>query len=150
MTGKARAFTAGARGNIVVMSTNTEEPSVFRSSSISYLHIPALDARRSAEFYRAVFGWTLRGDPDHPSFTDGSGHVIGAWVTNVPVAGEAGVVPYVYVDDVDDALERAAANGATPLKQPYPEGDLWVATIHDPAGNVIGIWQHGPRRSARE
>jgi predicted enzyme related to lactoylglutathione lyase len=24
----------------------------------------------------------------------------------------------------------------------YAEGDLWVATFRDPAGNVIGVWQH--------
>jgi uncharacterized protein len=27
--------------------------------------------------YRAVFGWRLRGGPDEPSFSDGTGHVIG-------------------------------------------------------------------------
>jgi predicted enzyme related to lactoylglutathione lyase len=25
------------------------------------------------------------------------------------------------------------------------EGDLWVATVRDPAGNLIGLWQEGPR-----
>jgi hypothetical protein len=28
---------------------------------------------------------------------------------------------------------------------PYPEGDLWVATFRDPAGNVLGIWHAGDR-----
>jgi hypothetical protein len=26
-----------------------------------------------------------------------------------------------------------------------PEGTLSIATIRDPAGNVIGVWQDGPR-----
>jgi uncharacterized protein len=121
------------------------EPSVFRNAGITYVHIPAQDPRQSGAFYQAVFGWTLRGDPDRPSFTDGSGHVIGAWVTDRPVAGEAGVLPYVYVDRVDDTLERITAHGGGVVKAPYPEGDLWVATFRDPAGNVLGVWQQGPR-----
>jgi hypothetical protein len=28
---------------------------------------------------------------------------------------------------------------------PYPEGDLWVATFRDPAGNVLGVWQTASR-----
>jgi predicted enzyme related to lactoylglutathione lyase len=30
-------------------------------------------------------------------------------------------------------------------REPYPEGDLWVATFRDPAGNEVGVWQQGPR-----
>jgi hypothetical protein len=34
------------------------------------------------------------------------------------------------------------------VTEPYPEGDLWVALVRDPAGNVVGVWQHGPRDAA--
>jgi hypothetical protein len=27
------------------------------------------------------------------------------------------------------------------LKASYTEGDVWVATFRNPAGNVIGLWQ---------
>ncbi len=126
-------------------SSPVEQPTVFRPDSITYIHIPATDLRLSADFYHAVFDWTLRGDVDRPSFSDGSGHVIGAWQTDLPVAGEAGVLPYIYVRSVDATLSKIAANGGEAVKEPYPEGDLWVATFRDPAGNVIGIWQQGPR-----
>ena len=122
-----------------------EEPSVFRNSSVSYLHIPAPDVGRSAAFYQEVFGWTVRGDPDHPGFSDGSGHVIGHFIATLPVAGEAGVVPYIYVAGLDAALDRITAHGGAVTRPPYLEGDLWVATFRDPAGNVLGVWQHGPR-----
>lgn len=125
-----------------------EHPSdrVFRHAGISYLRIPARDVRRSAAFYRAVFGWSLSGDPDDPSFSDGTGHVIGHWRTDLPVAGAAGVLPYVFVDRVDDALWQITEHGGEVVEAPYPEGDLWVATFRDPAGNVLGVWQHGPRQ----
>ena len=121
------------------------EGTVARPGGVSYLRIPARDVAQSAEFYRAVFGWRLRGRPDAPSFSDGTGHVIGHWRTDLPVAGEAGVLPYVYVTSLDDTLRAAADRGAELVTPPYPEGTLSVATIRDPAGNVIGVWQAGPR-----
>jgi len=33
------------------------------------------------------------------------------------------------------------AHGGEVVKAPYPEGNLWVATVRDPAGNMIGLWQ---------
>jgi len=121
------------------------EDSVARPGGVSYLRIPARDLTPSAEFYRAVFRWQLRGNPDAPSFSDGTGHVIGHWRTDLSAAGEAGVLPYIYVTSLDDTLRAAAEHGAELATEPYPEGNLWIATIRDPAGNVIGIWQAGPR-----
>lgn len=119
------------------------EGTIARPGGVSYLRIPARDVARSAAFYRAVFGWRLRGRPDAPSFSDGTGHVIGHWRTDTPAAREGGVVPYVYVDDLDDTLRRATERGAEIVAPPYPEGDLRIATIRDPGGNVVGIWQSG-------
>lgn len=123
-----------------------DEPRVFRAGGISYLRIPARDVRRSAAFYQAVFGWQLTGDPGKPGFADGTGHVIGHWRPDLPVVGEAGVLPYVYVDRVDDTLRKISSRGGEVVRPPYPEGELWVATFRDPAGNVLGVWQHGPRQ----
>jgi predicted enzyme related to lactoylglutathione lyase len=114
---------------------------VFRASGISYLRIPAADPRRAAAFYEAVFGWTVRSDRDDPSFEDGTGHVIGHFVADQPVAGEAGLRPYVYVEDLGETLERVVAEGGEIVTPPYPEGDLRVATFRDPAGNVVGLWE---------
>jgi predicted enzyme related to lactoylglutathione lyase len=121
------------------------EGTVARPGGVSYLRIPARDIAESAEFYRAVFGWRLRGAPQAPSFSDGTGHVIGHWRTDLPAAGQAGVLPYIYVTRLDGTLRTAAEHGAQIVTPPYPEGNLWIATIRDPAGNVIGIWQAGPR-----
>ena len=71
--------------------------------------------------------------------------MIGAWITGLVTSQEPGVLPYIYVHGVDAILERITANGGEVVKPPYSEGDLWVATFRDPAGNVIGIWQQGHR-----
>jgi predicted enzyme related to lactoylglutathione lyase len=112
------------------------EDRVARPGGVSYLRIPARDIAESAQFYRAVFGWRLRGSPDAPSFSDGTGHVIGHWRTDLPAAGQAGILPYIYVTGLDDTLRAAAAHGAQIVTPPYPEGNLSVTTIRDPAGNA--------------
>jgi uncharacterized protein len=118
-----------------------EEPRVFRGGGISYLRVPAPEPRRSAAFYAAVFDWRVDIARDVPSFEDGTGHVIGHLIANLPVAGAAGVLPYVFVDRVDETLEAVVAQGGEVVTPPYPEGGLRVATFRDPAGNVIGVWQ---------
>ena len=55
-------------------------------------------------------------------------------------------MPYIYVVEIDDTVARIVENGGKIIRPPYPEGDLWVATFQDPAGNVLGIWQFSPRK----
>jgi uncharacterized protein len=117
-----------------------EDP-VFRRAGISYIEIPASDPQRAAAFYREVFGWRVDTGRSDPSFQDGTGHVIGHFVSDVAAAAEAGIRPYIYVDNVAEALERIMSKGGTVIKDPYPEGNLTVATFTDPAGNLLGIWQ---------
>ena len=121
------------------------EGTVARPGGVSYLRIPARDVPQSADFYHRVFGWRLRGTAEAPSFSDGTGHVIGHWRTDLPAAGQAGVLPYIYVTELDATLRTATDRGAEVVTPPYREGNLWIAVIRDPAGNVIGIWQDGPR-----
>jgi uncharacterized protein len=111
---------------------------VFRPGGISYLRIPAPDPAAAGTFYAEVFGWAVT---ERGSFEDGTGHVIGHFIADLPVAGDRGMRPYVYVDDVGETLERVVAHGGELGAPPYPEGDLTVATFRDPAGNHLGVWQ---------
>jgi predicted enzyme related to lactoylglutathione lyase len=109
------------------------------------MQIPAADAIALGAFYEKVFGWEVGGRPEHVSFRDASGEIIGAFVTSLAPAREPGVLPYIYVQGLDAAVQRIAENGGQVVRDPYPEGELWVATFRDPAGNVIGLWQAGTR-----
>jgi predicted enzyme related to lactoylglutathione lyase len=121
-------------------------PHLFGHGRLSYVQIPARDTRVSADFYQKVFDWKPRGDgTTHLGFTDATGDMIGAWVAGLAPSTDPGVLPYIYVHGVDAVLDRITAHGGAVVTPPYPEGDLWVATFRDPAGNVIGIWQQGPR-----
>jgi predicted enzyme related to lactoylglutathione lyase len=117
-----------------------------RHGGLSYLEIPTIDVNRSAVFYEKVVGWKLDWRaPDDCRFEDSTGHLIGRWVIGRSIAREAGLLPYLYVDRIDDAVNQVSALGGEVALAPYAEGDLWVATIRDPAGNLIGLWQAGPR-----
>jgi predicted enzyme related to lactoylglutathione lyase len=118
------------------------EARLARHGGLSYLHIPAIDVHQSAIFYEQVFGWNIHNrDTDHPGFDDGTGHVIGAWMTDQAISREPGLLPYIYVNHINDTIQQIEAQGGEVVKAPYPEGNLWVATFRDPSGNVIGLWQ---------
>jgi predicted enzyme related to lactoylglutathione lyase len=118
------------------------DPSLARNGGLSYLEIPALDVRRSAAFYANVLGWkVVDTESNAPRFSDPSGHLIGRWISGRVISREPGLLPYFYVDRVVEAVSRAAATGGEMIKPPHAEGNLLVATIRDPAGNVIGLWQ---------
>ena len=129
--------------------TTSSEPNVggvsqglARHGHVSYLEIPAVDAEQSAAFYEAVFGWEIRGrDDGDRSFDDRSGHLIGRWKTDRAVSNQPGLVPFIYVDRIDQIIERIRRQGGTIVRDRYAEGNLWVATFRDPAGNFMGIWQ---------
>ncbi|MDQ2826615.1 MAG: VOC family protein [Actinomycetota bacterium] len=111
-----------------------------RAGGISYLHIPATDVRRSAAFYGAALGWTIHNaDTDRPGFDDGGGCVSGAFVTDQQPSTEPGFLLYVYVDRIDEAVDRIRRAGGEIVRAPYDEGNLRVATFRDPAGNVVGL-----------
>ncbi len=65
----------------------------------------------------------------------------GAWITKHAVSREPGLLPYVYVEDLDATVALVEANGGEIVDGPAPEGNLVVATFCDPAGNVMGLWQ---------
>lgn len=113
--------------------------------SFCYIEIPALNVQVSVAFYEAVFGWNIRKrDSDRPSFDDASGNISGAWVRGRVAAREPGLLPYVWVDHLEETLSRAVAQGAEIVSAPHadsPGGTSWNATFRDPAGNVMGLYQ---------
>jgi hypothetical protein len=127
-------------------STKPNSPGVdvtlTRPGGLSYVEIPALDVRQSAVFYQSVCGWRRRGDdPNEPRFSDPSGHLIGRWITDRAISRKPGLLPFIYVDRIDQAIQRVVPSGGEIVKPAYREGDTWVALVRDPAGNILGLWQ---------
>jgi hypothetical protein len=122
------------------------DPRLATPGALTYLHIPAADVRQAAAFYRDVFGWHINNpDSDRPSFDTPNGHLSGAWISDHVVPTEPGLLPYIYVDQVEDTLSRILSREGEIVTSPFAEGLLTVATFRDPAGNVIGLWHDTTR-----
>ncbi|HEX5387108.1 MAG TPA: VOC family protein [Gemmatimonadales bacterium] len=114
------------------------------NGKICYLEIPTDDVERSARFYTDVFRWTtrVRGDGQH-AFDDTTGAVSGAWVLGRPPQREPGMLAYIMVDSIERTLAAVTKGGGrvmTPLTALHAAGEAF-ATIADPAGNVVGLYQ---------
>jgi len=63
-------------------------------------------------------------------------------VTDRPPAREAGMLPWLHVDDMEVAMKLVRAHGGVVLEHPTPDGpERLLATVRDPGGNVLGLVQ---------
>jgi predicted enzyme related to lactoylglutathione lyase len=111
------------------------------NGKVCYLEIPAADVTRSAEFYRAVFGWQIRTRSNGSTAFDDGVEVSGTFVRGRPPARETGLLIYVMVADADATLKKITAHGGEIVEPVHPGAPEVVARFHDPAGNLMGIYQ---------
>jgi uncharacterized protein len=117
-------------------------PPTLANGKICYIEMPASDVTRSADFYRNVFGWTIRQRGNgHTAFDDGVGQVSGTWVRGRPPASEPGLLVYIMVDSVAATLETIVANDGQVVQPIGADAPEITARFRDPAGNVIGLYQ---------
>jgi predicted enzyme related to lactoylglutathione lyase len=109
---------------------------------ICYLEIPTDDIERSVEFYKSVFGWSIRSHDDGTTaFDDPTGGVSGMWVPGKKPAPDPGIIISIMVDDAAQTERLIESFGGTivaPLGSMPPE---LTAHFKDPAGNILGIYQ---------
>jgi len=121
-------------------------PPTLGNGKICYLEIPATNIEQSSEFYRRVFGWTLRKRGDGATaFDDGVGQVSGAWVLGRPPSTTVGLLLYIMVDNAEETVKSVVANGGQ-IVQPIggDPGEI-TARFRDPGGNIVGIYQEPSR-----
>ncbi|GAC1393640.1 MAG: hypothetical protein NVSMB31_13210 [Vulcanimicrobiaceae bacterium] len=115
----------------------------FGNGKICYIEIPATDTKQSSEFYRSAFGWDVRRQGDGSlGFDDAVGEVSGTWVLDRPPSSTPGLVIYIMVDDANAASEAIVNAGGEIVLPANPNADIVFAHFRDPAGNVLGIYQH--------
>jgi uncharacterized protein len=121
----------------------SEHPT-FGNGKICYIEIPAIDIQRSAAFYKAVFGWQVRTrDDGSVAFDDGVGEVSGTWVRGRKAATEPGLMVHIMVDDAAATIDAVIANGGKIVQPIGKDAPEITARFSDPAGNILGIYQHG-------
>jgi uncharacterized protein len=100
------------------------------------LRTPARDA--AERFYSSLLGWQIGDDGALAAGAEPWGVV-----AEDPGLGEARWLPYIQVEDLDEATERAVGLGAT-IIQPRTAGPAgFFTTISDPSGAQLALWQ-GP------
>jgi predicted enzyme related to lactoylglutathione lyase len=112
--------------------------------TFAHVEIPALDLRKAASFYGALFQWKFQpfyGD-DYLMIYAPDGTEIGGLtrVDDVPYIN--GFWNYVEVDDVDRIVELAQNLGGKIVR---PKGELpddhgFYAVIQAPDGYNLGVW----------
>ena len=115
------------------------------TSRVIHFEIPVDDPDRAARFYGDVFGWSVDkwGPADYWTMTTGDPPGPGAEGALTPRAeAPEGVVVYIGVSDIDEAMRRVRAAGGDALTASLPvPGMGWMAHVRDPEGNVIGLFQ---------
>ncbi len=117
-------------------------PPTRANGKICYVELPAIDVRRSADFYQKVFGWTIRRRGDgSTAFDDTVGEVSGSWVVGRPPSSQPGVLFYIMVDSVKATVAAVTAHGGEIVQAIGGDAPEITARFRDPAGNVIGLYQ---------
>jgi uncharacterized protein len=109
------------------------------------------DPVASHGFYAALFGWTVDVIPDPAAGGYGLFKLDGKEVAGVGGLMNGQQRPawtvYVLVDDADAIAARVKTAGGTVLAEPFDVMDAGrMATIADPSGAVMGLWQPGTNR----
>jgi uncharacterized protein len=96
------------------------------------------DIAGQAAFYRDLFGWRI--GPAVGDYEAWIMHGGQPWAGVVRAEGPGRWVPYVPVDDLDPAAERAVALGGRVVraKQDGPAGS--AVLVADPAGAVLALF----------
>jgi hypothetical protein len=97
------------------------------------------------DFYAGLLDWEIgEAAEGGPAMIGGAG---GPWgsISRDGGAGTAHWMPYVQVDDLDAATERAQTLGATVLQARTAGPAGHFTTIADPTGATIALWEPGPQ-----
>ena len=115
------------------------------TSHVLHFEIPIDDPARAAGFYARVFGWTVDqwGPIPYWPMTTGEEPGPGAEGALAPRADTPeGVIVYVGVDDINDALASVVQEGGSVVAEKTPIPTIgWTARFRDTEGNLVGLFQ---------
>ena len=121
------------------------------TNSFIHVELNSPDPEKAKAFYGKLFQWKLE-DMATTAVPDGSYTVIkvgegtgGGIMKQVP-NGPTGWIPYVLVDDLRAATDKAKSLGGKVMKDVTEVPDMgWFSIIQDPAGSMVGLWKHNPK-----
>jgi uncharacterized protein len=111
-----------------------------------HVELSTTDTDKAKSFYRSLFAWQLDdvemgGGMTYTLIKVGEGTGGGMMKQMMPGAPSAWL-PYVAVDDLRAATDKAKSLGATVVKDVTPVADEGAfSLIVDPTGAMLGLWQ---------
>ena len=119
-----------------------------RPRPVVHLELHTGDLARASTFYAQLCGWRA----EEIETAAGAYHALGfggGFGGGIVECGTRRAVwlPYVEVDDLDAATDRARALGAAVLLGPREGPAGWRSVVATPAGGEIAFWQPKSRRA---
>jgi hypothetical protein len=111
----------------------------YKQGTFSWVDLVAKEAATAKKFYGALFGWTFDDHAGH-SMCKLNGQLVAALI---PMGQERAYWNiYVAVDDIDETIRKAAANGGEVIQEPFDIMDSGrTAVVRDPSGAALALWQ---------
>lgn len=114
-------------------------------AAICHIEIPSIDLAAMKTFYETVFGWTVSENVPGPGYWFFESGGVGGGFDSGTKPGD-GVVLYLQVSDIDDALALIQRHGGAVTRGKEPIGDAdpgFDARFTDPSGNRLGLYSAG-------
>jgi predicted enzyme related to lactoylglutathione lyase len=112
------------------------------ASPVVHLELHTGDMARASTFYADLCGWRSEriDTASGPYHALGLGCGFGGGIVECGTR-RAAWLPYVEVDEIDAATDRARRLGATVLLEPREGPAGWRGVVTTPAGGEIAFWQ---------
>lgn len=110
-----------------------------------HVELSTTDLGQAKTFYGKLFDWKMQDIPmPQGSYTmidvgEGTG---GGMMKQLMPGAPSAWLPYVLVDDIKAATQKAKSLGATVMKDVTEVMNMgWLSIITDPTGAALGLWQ---------
>jgi predicted enzyme related to lactoylglutathione lyase len=110
-----------------------------------HVELTTTDLGKAKDFYGKLFDWDLEDAP----MPDGTYTMIkvgedgtGGGMLKHPMGGPSVWIPYILVDDVEAATQKAKSLGGNVVKDVTEVPEMgWFSIVVDPTGAAFGIWK---------
>jgi len=110
-----------------------------------HIELNTTDLSQAKTFYGALFGWKMEDLPmPQGPYTmidvgEGTG---GGMMTQLMPGAPSSWLPYVAVDDITAATQKAKSLGASVMQDVTEVPNMgWLSIITDPTGAMLGLWK---------
>jgi hypothetical protein len=124
------------------MSCVEKDSETMSQHGVVHLELHTGDLPAASAFYTRLLGWRPEwvDTPVGSYFAIGTGGDVGAGIVQCPTDRPLWL-PYIAVERIDEATERARSLGAEVMLEPREGPAGWRSVLSAPGGGEIALWQ---------